>query len=113
MILQDYCIKSGNWFFKYRSFIPVFILVLGFVMFARIELYHELSWFNNTPFGFFFEMLCLAISLSGLLIRVFIVGYTPRNTSGRNVDTQVAETLNTDGVYSVVRHTLYVANFII
>ena len=40
------------------------------------------------------------------------VGYVPRGTSGRNTRKQVAEVLNTTGMYSVVRHPLYVGNFI-
>lgn len=113
MTLQNYCIKSGNWLFRYRSYIPVVVLFFGFVMFTRIELHPELSFVKNTRLELPFEILCLAVSLSGLLIRAIIVGYTPRNTSGRNVHTQVADKLNTSGLYSVMRHPLYAANFII
>ena len=37
----------------------------------------------------------------------------PQGTSGRNTKRQIAETLNTDGIYSVVRHPLYLGNFFI
>jgi hypothetical protein len=47
-----------------------------------------------------------------LFIRVMTVGYVPRGTSGRNTKKQVAEVLNTTGMYSMVRHPLYVGNFI-
>ena len=40
------------------------------------------------------------------------MGYTPANTSGRNVAEQVADQLNTTGLYSVVRNPLYVGNFL-
>ncbi len=36
----------------------------------------------------------------------------PKGTSGRNTDKQVAETVNTKGIYSVVRHPLYLGNFL-
>jgi len=50
--------------------------------------------------------------LLGLLVRVYTVGYTPKNTSGRNTtEGQVADVLNTQGIYSTVRHPLYVGNF--
>jgi protein-S-isoprenylcysteine O-methyltransferase Ste14 len=56
---------------------------------------------------------CLAVSFSGLVLRVIVVGHAPVGTSGRNTREQVADTLNTTGMYSVVRHPLYLANFII
>jgi protein-S-isoprenylcysteine O-methyltransferase Ste14 len=56
---------------------------------------------------------CMAISFLGLVLRVIIVGHAPYGTSGRNTREQVAYTLNTSGMYSVVRHPLYLANYII
>ena len=55
----------------------------------------------------------MAISFLGLVLRMVIVGHAPYGTSGRNTREQVAETLNTTGLYSVVRHPLYLANYII
>lgn len=40
------------------------------------------------------------------------VGHTPAGTSGRNTARQVADSLNTTGIYSVVRHPLYLGNFL-
>ncbi|UKI18106.1 MAG: isoprenylcysteine carboxylmethyltransferase family protein [Bacteroidales bacterium] len=59
-----------------------------------------------------YEILCFVVSLLGLAVRAFTVGYTPANTSGRNVAEQVADQLNTTGLYSVVRNPLYVGNFL-
>jgi hypothetical protein len=42
-----------------------------------------------------------------------VVGQVPKGTSGRNTDGQRAETLNTIGIYSMVRHPLYLGNFVI
>ena len=47
----------------------------------------------------------------GFLIRVNTVGYSSQNTSGRNTKEQVADALNTRGLYSIVRHPLYLGNF--
>jgi protein-S-isoprenylcysteine O-methyltransferase Ste14 len=41
------------------------------------------------------------------------VGYVPAQTSGRNTTEKVASQLNTTGMYSIVRHPLYVGNFLI
>lgn len=55
---------------------------------------------------------CLMVSLFGQIIRAITVGFTPKGTSGRNTkEGQVAETLNTKGIYSTVRHPLYFGNF--
>ena len=55
----------------------------------------------------------LVISLLGLALRWFTVGRVPAGTSGRNTREQRAAALNTTGMYSIVRHPLYVANAII
>jgi len=53
------------------------------------------------------------VGLLGLAIRIFTVGYTPDNTSGRNTkDGQVADELNTTGIYSIMRNPLYLGNYL-
>jgi len=54
--------------------------------------------------------LSMAISLLGLGLRCFTVGAVPGDSSGRNTREQRAAALNTTGMYSIVRHPLYVAN---
>ena len=64
--------------------------------------HHELIW----------TISCIAVSMFGLFIRALTIGYTPRGTSGRNTkEGQVAEFLNTKGIYSMVRHPLYLGNY--
>lgn len=98
--------RSGNRLFRYRSFLPlVLYLLAALVIWSGVDdhLDHRsLSW----------SILCLAIGLFGQLIRALTVGFTPKGTSGRNTkEGQVAETLNTRGIYSLVRHPLYLGNF--
>ncbi len=71
----------------------------------------ELAIGEHANHALFFA--CLALSYAGLVLRCLIVGFVPGGTSGRNTTEQRAVHLNTSGAYSVVRHPLYVANFVI
>jgi protein-S-isoprenylcysteine O-methyltransferase Ste14 len=58
------------------------------------------------------EMIFLGISFLGEVIRIITVGFAAKNTSGRNTTAgQIADELNVTGVYSIVRHPVYVGNF--
>lgn len=98
--------KRGNWFFRYRSYLPVILYPLATIVlvaeFKQDIKLSELSW----------SIICLSLSLLGLLVRILVIGFTPKGTSGRNTEKQVAETVNTKGIYSVVRHPLYLGNFL-
>jgi protein-S-isoprenylcysteine O-methyltransferase Ste14 len=59
------------------------------------------------------QVFCLAISLTGLVVRIIAVGRAPVGTSGRNTRQQEADSLTTTGIYSVVRHPLYLGNYLI
>jgi len=52
------------------------------------------------------------LSVLGAIVRAYTIGTTPRGTSGRNTQEQVAESLNTSGIYSMVRHPLYLGNYL-
>lgn len=111
MALQEEMEHQGVWLFKYRSTLPLIALAIGAVLYVRTELYPETFFLEETPYEVYYETACLLIGLFGQLIRVYTVGHTPHNTSGRNTENQLAETLNTTGIYSVVRHPLYLGNF--
>ncbi len=111
MALKEEFEDQGNWLFKHRSFLPLFILVIGTLLFVRNKLYPESFILERSPYLVYYEYFCLSISLLGLAIRIYTVGHTPQNTSGRNTEGQLAESLNTTGIYSTVRHPLYLGNF--
>lgn len=111
MALQEEMENQGVWLFRYRSTLPLIILFFGTICFLRTELYPETFILEDTVYEKYYNMFCLLISMLGLGIRVYTVGHTPKNTSGRNVEGQVAETLNVTGIYSIVRHPLYLGNF--
>lgn len=111
MALAEEFESQGNWLFKYRSWLPLILLVGGAWVYSYTELNPVYSFSKNTQIELRYEYVCLAVSLLGLMIRVFTVGFTPRNTSGRNVHGQVADVVNTKGIYSTVRHPLYLGNY--
>jgi protein-S-isoprenylcysteine O-methyltransferase Ste14 len=97
--------SSGNWLFKRRSWLPVFMVVAGIIM----------MYLGNRQailFDMRDELIFLGVSLFGQVIRIFTVGFAPKNTSGRNTATgQIADELNVTGIYSILRHPLYLGNF--
>lgn len=111
MALQEELEEQGVWLFRYRGILPLIILLIGTALYLRTEIYTETFILEGTSYEVYYEMFCLILSLFGLGIRVYTVGHTPKNTSGRNTKGQVADTLNTTGIYSVVRHPLYLGNF--
>jgi protein-S-isoprenylcysteine O-methyltransferase Ste14 len=97
--------NSGNWLFKRRSWLPVFLIVAGIIMMYLGN--RQVILFDMRD-----EFIFLGVSLFGEVIRIFTVGFAPKNTSGRNtVNGQIADELNITGIYSIVRHPLYVGNF--
>jgi protein-S-isoprenylcysteine O-methyltransferase Ste14 len=58
-------------------------------------------------------VICLAVALVGLGIRIVAVATAPGGTSERSTRDPRATALRTSGLYSIVRHPLYVANTLI
>jgi len=110
MALNNEFKKQGDFLFKNRSYLPLIFLLIGLWV-------HIYSKVQNPEIESakdeYYEFICLGISLLGLLIRILTVGFTPKNTSGRNTKIgQVADELNTTGMYSIIRHPLYLGNFL-
>ena len=111
MALQEELEKQGIWLFRYRSFIPLIILVLGAYIFIHTELSPNRFLVREDAYEGWYLLLSMLVTFLGFGIRVYTVGHTPVNTSGRNAKYQIADSLNTTGIYSVVRHPLYLGNF--
>lgn len=97
--------NSGNWLFKRRGWLPVILIIAGIIMMYLGNRQALIFDLRN-------EMIFLSVSLAGELIRIITVAYAPKDTSGRNTAAgQIAEELNVTGLYSIVRHPLYLGNF--
>lgn len=111
MALTEQMERQGHWLFKYRSILPLVVFLLGLIIFVQNESNPENWVVEQTIYEHIYELGCLLVSLLGFFIRVYTVGFTPPNTSGRNTERQVADVLNTKGIYSIMRNPLYVGNF--
>lgn len=107
MALREHFERSGNWLFRWRSYLPlIFFLVLAFA-FRGLRIpdnnyAHEVDW----------ELFAFSIGVLGLAVRAYAIGYAAYGTSGRVTRNQEAQALNTTGLYSIVRHPLYVGNYL-
>jgi len=110
MALKETYEKQGAFLFRGRSYLPLLVAPLVVAAFLDPQYTHPL--FNGFS-GSLWKALCILVSLTGFAIRCLVAGYVPLGTSGRNTERQVAESLNTKGLYSIVRNPLYLGNFLI
>jgi protein-S-isoprenylcysteine O-methyltransferase Ste14 len=101
--MVDWKLKIGNFLFKHRSFTPVPLIILVFIIFRPIDLEDKNITIN---------LVGLLISLLGETVRIIVVGYAHKGTSGRESYLR-ADSLNISGIYSIVRNPLYIGNFFI
>ncbi|MGD0711274.1 MAG: isoprenylcysteine carboxylmethyltransferase family protein [Bacteroidales bacterium] len=99
--------KSGNTLFRNRGQMPVILFIIA----IPIIYFTDYSFITNT-LAIALSITAIVISLIGFLIRAYSIATTPKGTSGRNTNEQVAESLNTSGIYSMLRHPLYLGNYL-
>ena len=99
--------KSGNTLFRRRGPMPVILFILA----VPVTYFTNYSYLSN-GITIALSISAVVISIIGFLIRAYAIATTPKGTSGRNTKEQVAESLNTSGIYSVVRHPLYLGNYL-
>ena len=105
MKLDDHFEKSGNWLFRWRSYLP--LLLLGLSLASLREFKYP---GGSHVWDLVWELFSSILGFLGVAIRAYAVGCAPQRTSGRNVREQVADSLNITGVYSILRHPLYLGN---
>jgi len=110
MALIEELERQGNWLFRWRSYLPLLFLPVLFRALYHIDPFwlNDKSWLPTI-----YRAGCMVISFLGLAVRCLVIGFVPKGTSGRNTTEQRASSLNTDGIYSLVRHPLYLGNFLI
>jgi protein-S-isoprenylcysteine O-methyltransferase Ste14 len=111
VLIRDRLREHGAWLFRLRSGLPFLLVPLALLALRDSQ---WLEAHHGDAIDDVFDWVCVGVSASGLALRVAAAGSVPRRTSGRNTRKgQVADDLNTTGVYSLVRHPLYLANFAI
>jgi protein-S-isoprenylcysteine O-methyltransferase Ste14 len=93
-------ILLGQWLFRHRSFTPVPLLVLSLWAFQPM-------WYHPVPL-----LTGVVLALAGEGVRILAVGWSFGGTSGREAYLR-ADSLNTEGIYSLVRNPLYIGNIMI
>jgi protein-S-isoprenylcysteine O-methyltransferase Ste14 len=95
----------GETAFRWRSYLPL-LAVLGLIaglLFGKAAATASVRlWIASG----------LALAGLGLALRLYAIGQAPVGTSGRHRK-QHAASLNTFGIYSVVRHPLYLGNVLV
>jgi protein-S-isoprenylcysteine O-methyltransferase Ste14 len=90
----------GKFLFRFRSFTPLPLIVLTFIFFRPL---------SAAPI---WTVIGLLIACGGEGVRMHSVGYAGSGTSGRENFLR-AESLNTNGLYSLLRNPLYWGNLLI
>ena len=100
--------EQGQWLFRWRGYLPLIALVTVLLGLNHYRYLAGSKWWEDA-----WQLGCLLVACLGLLVRAHVVGHAPKDTSGRNARAQRADVLNTTGMYSIVRHPLYVGNFLV
>jgi protein-S-isoprenylcysteine O-methyltransferase Ste14 len=106
MQFHEQMTHQGEWLFRWRSYLPLLLLIPWLMLIAG-----DSGSVGILPIAC--DSAAWIAAVLGLLIRILVVGYAAPGTSGRNARRQRARSLNTTGLYALVRHPLYLGNLLI
>lgn len=105
MRLLDHFARSGDALFRWRGQLPLLLLPAFVVAVA------DAGWPAQPTLALrAWQVTGVLLALAGLAIRVAAIGTAPAGTSERSTTNPRASMLRTTGLYSVVRHPLYLGN---
>jgi protein-S-isoprenylcysteine O-methyltransferase Ste14 len=110
MALREELENQGNRLFRWRSYLPLLLIPLFILALPEST---DPRYSFGCPMDQVYIITCIALSFLGLFFRALTLGFAPSGTSGGNTKQQKAYVLNTTGIYSIVRHPLYLGNFVI
>jgi len=110
MALRHSFEKTGSFLFKRRGQFP---LILFAIAVPAIFLTDNEVFFASKTAYWTLLMASVLLTIIGQVIRSIAIAKSAKQTSGRNTWGHEAKALNTTGIYSVVRHPLYLGNFFI
>lgn len=103
-MIADAIARQGRWFSRRRNYVLLAFVPLAMLVVTQPEPI-------ETTFGqladTLYESVCIALAFVGLGIGGYVAGHLPEGTAGLNAATQVADTLNTSGLYSLTRNPVH------
>lgn len=110
MRLADRFTTEGRQLFARRSVVP--LVLLPVVLLAMPES-RRVEAQLGAPWALAIQWLALAVAFAGVAVRCAAVGFAPDGTSSRDTHRLRAPSLNSTGMYSIVRHPLYLGSALI
>ena len=100
--------KDGDFLFRWRSYLP--LIIVPFMVLVVFSFGSPL--FSDDKYNNALIIIALVVGIAGQIVRIWVAGFAPKDTSGRNTFGQQAALLNTSGIYSLCRNPLYLGNFL-